>query len=144
MSWKDILKAEKAHCGTEKTDDEQEEFEKKLVGNQHRIDANKDGKITGEDFKLLNKGKNILIGRGIYDKQGNKVKKAKANPEKMILDEIKQEGGALGMKNLKQLKGISNLKETLDRLVKEGKIYIHGDGDIISIKKPSRGRGFTA
>ena len=56
-------------------------------------------------------------------------------------DEIEKEGGALGMKNLK---GIPNLKETLDRLVKEGKIYIHGDGDIISIKKQSRGRGFTA
>ena len=26
---------------------------KKLSGNQHRIDANKDGKITGEDFKQL-------------------------------------------------------------------------------------------
>ena len=121
MTWKDILKTEKAHCNTSKLDSEKEEFEKKLIGNQKRIDADKDGKITGNDFKLLNK----------------------ENPEKMILDEIKQEGGALGMKNLKELKGISNLKETLDRLVKEGKIYIHGDGDIISIKKPSRGRGFT-
>jgi|TARA_R100000149_G_C5873193_1_gene136987 hypothetical protein len=133
MSWKDILKT---HCGgnrekmntdNEKADKEKQIFEK-LTGNQDRIDANKDGKISGEDFQLLRDRK--------------KVKKA--NPEKMILDEIKQEGGALGMKNLKELEGISNLKETLDRLVKEGKIYIHGDGDIISIKKPSKGRGFTA
>ena len=119
MNWKDILKAEeKAHCGSEKADDEKEEFEKKLIGNQKRIDANKDGKITGEDFKLLNK----------------------ENPEKMILREIQKEGGALGMKNLK---GIPNLKETLDRMVKEGKIFIHKDGDIYT-HKPSRGRGFTA
>jgi len=27
----------------------------KLKGDQHKIDANKDGKITGEDFKLLKK-----------------------------------------------------------------------------------------
>ena len=26
---------------------------KKLSGNQHRIDANKDGKITAEDFRQL-------------------------------------------------------------------------------------------
>ena len=26
---------------------------KKLTGNQHRIDANKDGKITAEDFRQL-------------------------------------------------------------------------------------------
>ncbi len=119
MNWKDILKAEeKAHCGSEKADDEKEEFEKKLIGNQKKIDANKDGKITGEDFKLLNK----------------------ENPEKMILREIQKEGGALGMKNLK---GIPNLKETLNRMVKEGKIFIHKDGDIYT-HKPSRGRGFTA
>ena len=145
MTWKDILKSEKygqkprdknmkerydrlspkpsdspetekAHCGSEKLDDK-EPFEKKLIGNQKKIDANKDGKITGEDFKLLNK----------------------ENPEKMILREIEKEGGALGMKNLK---GIPNLKETLDRMVKEGKIFIHKDGDIYT-HKPSRGRGFT-
>ena len=45
MTWKDILKA---HCGTEKL-----ETEKKLVGNQKRIDADKDGKITGKDFAIL-------------------------------------------------------------------------------------------
>ena len=117
MNWKDILKTEKAHCNTSKLDSEKEEFEKKLIGNQKRIDADKDGKITGNDFKLLNK----------------------ENPEKMILREIQKEGGALGMKNLK---GIPNLKETLDRMVKEGKIFIHKDGDIYT-HKPSRGRGFT-
>ena len=114
--WRDEPEFEKAHCASEKLDDK-DPFEKKLVGNQKKIDANKDGKITGEDFKLLNK----------------------ENPEKMILREIEKEGGALGMKNLK---GIPNLKETLDRMVKEGKIFIHKDGDIYT-HKPSRGRGFT-
>lgn len=62
MSWKDVLKAhcntEKAHCGTEKVDaccDDcaKENMEKKLVGNQKKIDADKDGKITANDFKIL-------------------------------------------------------------------------------------------
>ena len=64
MSWKDILKAhcgtEKAHCGTEKVDAccaecEKQNMEKKLVGNQKRIDADKDGKITAKDFEILNR-----------------------------------------------------------------------------------------
>ena len=54
MTWKDVLKA---HCGTEKmgcgcSSCEKQEMEK-LVGNQKRIDADKDGKITGKDFAIL-------------------------------------------------------------------------------------------
>lgn len=58
MSWRDIVR--KSNCGMEKgncgcASCEKQEFEKKLVGNQKKIDANKDGKITGEDFAMLNK-----------------------------------------------------------------------------------------
>tara|TARA_R100000805_G_C3620221_1_gene123758 strand:- start:1271 stop:1615 length:345 start_codon:yes stop_codon:yes gene_type:complete len=111
MSWKDVLKA---HCVTEKLDDKEEKsvFEK-LTGGQKKLDKDKDGKITGKDFAML------------------RDDTKKANPEKMILREIEKEGGALGMKNLK---GIPNLKETLDRMVKEGKIFIHKDGDIYTHK----------
>ena len=123
MTWKEILKA---NCGTEKMGcgcpSCREKMEKKLVGNQNEIDANKDGKITGEDFAMLRDEK-------------------KSNPETMILREIEKEGGALGMKNLK---GIPNVKETVERMVKEGKIFIHKDGDIYTHKPQSKGRGFTA
>jgi len=124
MDWQEILKA---HCGTHKLDYDdkcpscREKMNKRLVGGQKKLDKDKDGKITGKDFAML------------------RDETKKANPEKMILDEIEKEGGALGMKNLK---GIPNLKETLDRMVKEGKIFIHKDGDIYT-HKPSRGRGFT-
>lgn len=50
MTWKEILKTncmEKAGCGCAKCSME------KLSGNQDKIDANKDGEITAEDFKLL-------------------------------------------------------------------------------------------
>ena len=49
MKWQDILKA---NCGTHKEEYDEEE-KKELVGNQKKIDANKDGKITGEDFAML-------------------------------------------------------------------------------------------
>lgn len=136
MNWQDILKKEKAHCGSEKTDEEP--IIEKIP------DLSGDGKVTQKD---------VLIGRGVYDKKGNKVKKARTfrpsekqhkiivQSEKEILDEIEKEGGALGMENIED---IPMHKKALKRLIKQGKIYIHKDGDIISIKKPSKGRGFTA
>tara|TARA_Y100000052_G_C2935601_1_gene77197 strand:- start:222 stop:638 length:417 start_codon:yes stop_codon:yes gene_type:complete len=138
MNWKDILKAEeKAHCGSEKADDEKEEFEKKLIGNQKRIDANKDGKITGEDFKLLNKGKDSTLTE--------KTRKELEKATQMVLREIEKEGGALGMKNLDKIfrDNPELAKKVLTKLKKEGKIFVHKDGDIYT-HKPSRGRGFTA
>ena len=50
--------------------------------------------------------------------------------ESKILREIEKEGGALGMKNLKQFADEDKLKEALSSMVKEGKIFMHKDGDI--------------
>ena len=112
MNWKDILKAEKAHCGSEKTENEEkEEFEKKLVGNQNKIDANDDGQITGKDFEILRR------------------KKVKKNIEEEILEEVEDEGGALGMKNLKDIADKKKLKETLSSMEDREMIFEHEDGD---------------
>ena len=120
MNWKDILKAEKAHCGTEKTENEEkEEFEKKLVGNQKRIDANNDGQITGKDFEILRR------------------KKVKKSIEEEILEEVEDEGGALGMKNLKDIADKKKLKETLSSMEDRGMIFEHEDGDFYT-HKPKR------
>ena len=51
-----------------------------------------------------------------------------------ILAEIKKEGGALGMKNLKQFGEKSEIKRVLSELEKEGKIFMHKDGDIYTHK----------
>lgn len=115
MSWKDILKA---NCGTEKmgcgcASCEKQEMEKNLVGNQKRIDADKDGKITGKDFAMLRE----------------RTKKSEGMEEK-ILREIEKEGGALGMKNLKQFGEESEIKRVLSEMEKEGKVFMHKDGDI--------------
>ena len=64
MTWKDILKVQK-YCERHRNDPEpipipmkeKEDFERKLIGNQKEIDVNKDGKITGEDFAMLNETK---------------------------------------------------------------------------------------
>ena len=120
MNWKDILKAEKAHCGTEKTENEEkEEFEKKLVGNQNEIDANNDGQITGKDFEILRR------------------KKVKKSIEEEILEEVEDEGGALGMKNLKDIADKKKLKETLSSMEDREMIFEHEDGDFYT-HKPKR------
>ena len=47
-----------------------------------------------------------------------------------ILSEIEKEGGALGMKNLKQFASEKRLKEVLSMLEDAGKIFMHKNGDI--------------
>jgi len=115
MNWKDILKN---HCGTEKAgcscpSCEKQQFEKKLFGNQKRIDANNDGEITGEDFEILNK----------------KAVKEDSQIEKEILAEIKKEGGALGMKNLKSIAPPKELNRILNAMMRSKVIYQHKNGD---------------
>ena len=195
MTWKDILKA---HCGTEKMGCKgcpKCNMEKKLVGNQKRIDADKDGKITGKDFAILReKSDNFekFVGRGfkflddsvkqyyneLLRKLGNRLgprfknnvkgiyklsqqpitrqdldrayRGAKPTPvsevprqldyykksqfaksmESKILREIEKEGGALGMKNLKQFGEEAEIKRVLAEMEKEGKVFMHKDGDI--------------
>lgn len=115
MNWKDVLKA---HCGTEKTDsEEKEEFEKKLFGNQKRIDANNDGEITGEDFEILN--------------EKRKAVKSDSQIEKEIIAMFKKEGGALGMKNLKSIAPPKELNRMLDAMMRKKIIYKHKHGDLI-------------
>lgn len=58
----------------------------------------------------------------------------KADLESKIFNEIEKEGGALGMKNLKQFGGEAEIKQALSKLRKEGKIFMHEDGDIYTHK----------
>ena len=104
MSWKSVLKM---HCNSgEKMGCGcakcREKTKKALTGNQHRIDvAEPKGEITEADFDI---------------------------PK--VLKEIKKEGGALGMKNLKGL-GIKpeNLSQLLNFMIKQKIIYAHKHGD---------------
>ena len=61
----------------------------------------------------------------------------KKDIEEEILEEVKEEGGALGMKNLKDIADKKELKETLNEMEDEGKIFEHVDGDYYT-HKPKR------
>lgn len=120
MNWKDVLKA---HCSGEKSgcagcsSCQKQDFEKKLVGNQKRIDANNDGEITGEDFEILNNKKKAL--------------KNDSQIEKEIIAMFKKEGGALGMKNLKSIAPPKELNRILAAMKRRKIIYTHKHGDLI-------------
>ena len=119
MSWKNILKA---HCGGEKSgcagcpSCEKQDLEK-------FPDLSGDGKITQKD---------ILMGRGVIDKDGEKKAiKDDKQIEKEILAMFKKEGGALGMKNLRPIAPLKELNRILDALKRRKVIEIHRHGDLI-------------
>jgi hypothetical protein len=63
--------------------------EKKLIGNQHKIDANHNGKIDPEDFKLLKKKK---MNEGVCPKCGKNPCECSAVKEEVeIIDELSKE-----------------------------------------------------
>ena len=74
------------------------------------------GEITEADFDKLREEK--------------KAMKTDAQIEKEILAEIKKEGGALGMKNLKAIAPPKELKRILDAMKRKKVIFMHKDGDI--------------
>lgn len=137
MSWKDTLKmhcnsGEKMDCGCAKC---REKTNKALSGKQKKLDINNNGKIDGGDFAMLRnkKVKKSLFGKDpeeMTDFMNVTPRMKSAKIERQILREIKKEGGALGMKNLKKFGKETEIKRALDKLEKEGKIFMHKDGDI--------------
>jgi len=61
----------------------------------------------------------------------------KKNIEEEILDEVKDEGGALGMKNLKEIADKKKLNQTISDMKDKGKLFEHKDGDFYT-HKPKR------
>ena len=57
---------------------------KKLVGKQHELDKNKDGEISGEDFKMMAGGGSMKdkINEAMGYKKGGRVKAKKVGKEK--------------------------------------------------------------
>ena len=82
--WKEVLKA---HCGTEKIEEE-EESEKILVGNQKKLDKNKNNKIDAEDFKILRKKHPALKRAGVsgFSKQKRTPKHPKKSHVVVVKD----------------------------------------------------------
>lgn len=72
----------------------------------------------------------------------------KATPKqikKKILSAKTKQGGALAMKDLKDIASQEDLDKALAELIKEGKMFRHKDGDLYTHEPSSRSRGpFTA
>jgi len=54
----------------------------------------------------------------------------KKDIEEEILDEVESEGGALGMKNLKDIASKKKIKETVSNMKERGKLFEHKHGDL--------------
>ncbi len=90
-------------------------------------------------------GEKMSCGCAECSERTKKAVKNDSQIEKEILAEIKKEGGALGMKNLKSIADRKTLQRILDALVRRKEIFIHTDGDIYTHKPASKRRGpFTA
>jgi hypothetical protein len=117
MNWKKILKSPPAL-----TEEEEKEISDMMrFQNMEREEAER--KIRRRVGKL-----------GQRNKPTYEDYMRKEDIESKILAEIEKEGGALGMKNLKQFGSESEIKEALENLKRKNKIYEHRDGDIISKK----------
>lgn len=97
------------------------DIDEKLVGKQHKIDKNKNGKIDAEDFKMLKKGKSEVKEK-LFGKQ-SKIDKNK--------------NGKIDAEDFKMLKkGKKSVKMTEDSLISFIEDIINeADGDTFT-KKP--------
>jgi len=123
MTWKDILKVDiqgirRSFSALRGLPDEAiREFDRRYTPT---VNVNR---LISELKQKYGVGQRPPVGRMV--KQDIKAK---------ILAEIKKEGGALGMKNLKQFGEEAEIKRALAELEKDGDIFMHKDGDIYTHK----------
>jgi hypothetical protein len=93
-------------------EDDEEEIDEALKGNQHKIDANKNGKVDAHDFKLLRKKKGVKEDVEYVD-EGNAENKMKKN---LAISPFGQTSGT----NMKQARADHAASEPKDP-------YVHPD-----------------
>ena len=121
MTWKEILKAPPLT-----------QEEEKLVQEEMRF-RNLD-RATAERRIRRKMGK---LGQRKQPTYEDYMRNYKSEIKEEILDEVKEEGGALGMKNLKDIADKKKLKETLSSMEDRKIIFEHEDGDFYT-HKPKR------
>lgn len=107
---------------------------KKLVGKQHKLDKNKDGKISGEDFKMMASG-----GSPKGDAKEMKLARTAGGTEEDPIDVIMAGQGAL--KKLRDLMKGKLGKATRDKMgyKKGGRVKAKKVGKEKSYKSKSAG-----
>tara|TARA_R100000231_G_scaffold136090_1_gene111089 strand:+ start:557 stop:931 length:375 start_codon:yes stop_codon:yes gene_type:complete len=117
MTWKEILKS-----GQPLTpEDEQEIQDLMRFRNMDRQEAERHYRFNQRRKSGQSKTSNVS-----YD---DYMRNYKSEIEEEILDEVEDEGGALGMKNLKDIADKNKLKETISDMKEEGKLFEHKHGD---------------
>ena len=154
MNWKDVIKE------SEKKLDDSDPFEK-LVGNQHEIDADADGKITGNDFKILGRKAKLKKGHDLLKRGKSFTRRKKIaehnRPIQKLIQELEEEyedvhsdliswttstvrdlyGPHKQMAKIKELeRECSKIKDRIKEQKKKLKVLPN--------ENRSKGRGFTA
>ena len=115
-------------------------MKKYLAGGQVKLDKNKDGKISGEDFKMMKKyqaggtvpGKKDFVGKGLFPKDPT----AKSGPTELEILE-----GLTWQKSIEALKqrGVSNIdqaeREPSRKILGQGNTNILDNNYELAIKK---------
>ena len=121
MTWKEIIKRPPL------TPEEEKEIQQLMrFRNMDRQEAERHYRFNQRRRSGKPKTSNVT-----YD---DYMRNYKSEVEEEILDEVKTEGGALGMKNLKDVADKKKLKETISDMKEEGKLFEHKHGDYYIIR----------
>lgn len=93
-----------------------------LKGNQAKLDKNKDGKISGEDFKMMK----ARVGKSVESpgSKANKLKLAKQEERRAKLKKLREKGGGA----VEEAKLMGNMKYTGGEAKGYGAARTQGEG----------------
>ena len=124
---------------------EDEELDEKLVGNQHKIDANKNGKVDAHDFKLLGAKKKKEPQGADFAAQRRKERLAsngRMDEETEEVNELNREAGGTLSRYIDKTRNDPKRKAGNDSALKKKWPYYHGEPKVKSVdrtKSPWRG-----
>ncbi len=124
---------------------EDEQIDEKLVGNQHKIDANKNGKVDAHDFKLLGAKKKKEPQGADFAAQRRKERLAsngRMDEETEEVNELNREAGGTLSRYIDKTRNDPKRKAGNDSALKKKWPYYHGEPKVKGVdrtKSPWRG-----
>jgi len=124
---------------------EDEQIDEKLVGNQHKIDANKNGKVDAHDFKLLGAKKKKEPQGADFAAQRRKERLAsngRMDEETEEINELNREAGGTLSRYIDKTRNDPKRKAGNDSALKKKWPYYHGEPKVKGVdrtKSPWRG-----
>ena len=124
---------------------EDEQIDEKLVGNQHKIDANKNGKVDAHDFKLLGAKKKKEPQGADFAAQRRKERLAsneRMDEETEEVNELNREAGGTLSRYIDKTRNDPKRKAGNDSALKKKHPYYYGEPKVKGVdrtKSPWRG-----